>query len=41
MVRNIEKMNETNNGNRSLFESVFNQEVLASLTDWKRYYIAA
>lgn len=38
MLRNIEKMNDTNKGNRSLYESVFSQEVLSALTDWKRYY---
>lgn len=39
MVRNIEKMNDTNKGNRSLYESVFSQEVLSALTDWNRYCI--
>jgi hypothetical protein len=39
MLRNIEKMNDTNKGNRSLYESVFSQEVLSALTDWERYYI--
>lgn len=34
-IRNIEKMNTINYGNRSLFESVVNSEVLLALKDWK------
>lgn len=33
-LRNIEKMNSINDGNRSLFESIANPEVIVALTDW-------
>ena len=33
-LRNVEKMNDINNGNRSLYESVVSNEVLKALTDW-------
>lgn len=33
-LRNIEKMNDINDGSRSLFESVVSNEVLDALTDW-------
>jgi len=33
-LRNIEKMNDINRGNRCLFESIVSTEVLQALSDW-------
>lgn len=36
-LRNVEKMNNVNDGTRSLYESVMAPEVISALEDWKKY----